>query len=366
MLILLLRLIFVLLAVLIGMTSGQQVFDNLKDWALPPWFGAAMGFSAAVTLIAAENAFRRKFTRSLVAFLIGLGAGLALASLMLTVVHQVIQDKDTYNNLDMPLALVTIYLVLVIVLRHADHFRVVVPFVEFRSERVDDGTLVIDGAALGDSRLVALLRAGLLPQRILVHRRVLMQCEANAASSDSALCARAKRALEGLSELRALPGLRLEIDESEIPNARTLGELLVRLTRLENARLLVGEAESSTSAAAEGVPCIDLTALSAALTPSVRPGEIISVRIEKPGEGKSQGVGYLHDGSMVIVSDAAAAIGQQLRCTVMRLHSTSNGRMVFADRLKVGEDGGSRALAGGAPSAPAAASASASESASTQ
>ncbi len=347
MLILLLRLTFVLLAVLIGMTSGQHFYRNLPDWVLPPWFGAAMGFGVAVTLIAAENAFRRKFTRSLVAFLIGLGAGLALAWLLLAVLRQVIQDDNLYNNLDLPLALITIYLVLIIVLRHADHFRVVVPFVEFRAERVDGGTLVIDAASLSDSRLVALVRAGLLPQRILVHRRVLMQCEANAASAEAALGVRGKRALEGLSELRGLAGLRLEIDESEIPTARTLGELLVHLTRLENARLLVGDGEGAASAAAEGVPCIDLMALSAALIPSVRPGEVISVRIEKPGEGKSQGVGYLHDGSMVIVSDAAAAIGQQVRCTVMRLHTTSNGRMVFADRAKEPE---AAAGTSGAPS----------------
>jgi uncharacterized protein YacL len=346
MLILLLRTTFVLLSVLIGMTSGQHFYRNIPDWLLPNWFGAAMGFGVAITLIAAENAFRRHFTRSLVAFLIGLAAGLGLSWLLLSVLHAVIQDPNIYNNLDLPLALVTIYLVLIIVLKNTDHFRVVIPFVEFRAERLSGGTLVVDAASLADSRLVALVRAGLLPHRILVHRRVLMHCEAQATSTEPGTAARGRRALDGLSELRSIAGLRVEIDESEIPNASSLNELLVHLTRLENARLLVGEPEGVGIASAEGIVYIDLIGLSAALTPSVRAGEIITVRIDKQGEGKSQGVGFLSDGSMAIVSDAAQCIGQQIRCTVMRLHSTSNGRMVFAERVKEPEkDAGS-----GAPS----------------
>jgi len=333
MLILLLRFTFVTLAVLIGMTSGQHFYRNLPDWLLPPWFGAAMGFGIAVTLIAAENAFRRHFTRSLVAFLLGLAAGLALSWLLLSVVHQVIQDPNIYNNIDLPLALVTIYLVLIIVLKNADRFRIVIPFVEFRAERLSGGTLVVDAASLADSRLIALLRAGLLPDRILVHRRVLMHCEAQAASTEAGIAVRGRRALDGLAELRSQSALRVEIDESEIPNATSLNELLVHLTRLDNARLVVGDPEGVGIAAAEGVPYIDLLALSAALTPTVRPGEEIRVRIEKPGEGKSQGVGFLSDGSMVIVTDASQMIGKTIRCNVLRLHTTSNGRMVFAERI---------------------------------
>jgi uncharacterized protein YacL len=334
MLILLVRVIFIVLAVLIGLSSGQVFFDE-KGWMqhLSLYWGGILGLAISVTLIAAENAFRRHFTRSLVAFLIGLGAGLALSWISLAVLRQVVQDHEWFNSLAPPLVLVVTYLVLSIILRHADHFRVVIPFVEFRAERLSGGVVVVDATALADSRLVALVRAGLLPHRMLVHRRVLMQCEEFAASTDAAVAVRGRRALEGLAELRTLPSLRVEIEESEIPNAATVSEVLTHLTRLENARLLVGEPDAASRAAAEGIPFIDLTALAASMSQSVRPGEILNIRIEKLGEGRSQGIGYLADGSIVIVSDAADLIGQMVACTVLRLHATNNGRMIFAQRV---------------------------------
>jgi uncharacterized protein YacL len=330
MLILLLRVAFVTMAVVIGMANGSHYYLNLFD--MPPWFGGAMGFSIAITLIAAEYAFRRHFTRSLVAFLVGLGAGLLLSLLMLSVLHLVIQNENIYNNLDLPIALVTTYLVIITVLQHADRFRMVVPFVEFRAERLQGGTVVLDATMLGDGRLAALVTAGLLPRRLLVHRRVLMQCEAMTMSDDPAQQARGHRALEGLAALRLHANTQIEIDETEIPNATSLTDILIHLTRLENARLLTADREVLQRATAEDVSVIDLNHLAAALSPTVRPGESISVRVDKPGEGKTQGIGYLDDGSMVIIANAADLIGQRVRCTVLRLHNTSNGRMVFAER----------------------------------
>jgi uncharacterized protein YacL len=330
MLILLLRLLFVLLAIMIGGTSGHYFYRGLFDEAMPPWFGGAMGFGVAITLIAAEQAFRKHFTRSLVALLVGLGAGLLLSALLLTVVHQAIQDEEIYHNLDLPLALVTTYLVIITVLHGADRFRVIVPFVEFRSEAGNTGSLLLDLPSLADGRLIGLVKSGLLPQRLIVHRRVLMQAEAAASSVDAAEMVKGNRMLDGIAELRSIGPL--EIDDTEIPNAASLSDVLVRLARLEGARLVVSDQETARRATAEGIPIVDLNALAAVLSPQVRPGDALSVKIEKHGEAKHQGVGFLDDGSMVIVNNAADAIGSTVRCTVLRLHNTANGRMVFADR----------------------------------
>jgi uncharacterized protein YacL len=333
MLILLVRVVFVTLATLIGLTSGPIIYRSAIGDLLPVWFGGAMGFGIAVTLVACEHAFRRRFTRSLVAFIVGLGAGLTLSWILLSVLRLVIQDENLINNLDLPLALVTTYLVLVLVLRNADHFRVVVPFVEFRAERADSGAVVLDAGALADGRTLALVRARLLPRRLLVHRQVLMACETAATSSDAVVAARGRRALDGLNDLRAAPGTQLEIDDTEIPNATTLHEVLVHLTRLENGRLLAIDKDVLAHATAEAIPLIDLAALAGALSPTLRPGDQLSLVIEKTGEAKHQGVGHLDDGSLVVVSNAADAIGNRVDCTVVRLHTTSNGRMVFAERI---------------------------------
>jgi uncharacterized protein YacL len=338
MLILILRIAFVVLAALVGMTSGSYFYGRFVP-GMPAWFGGALGFSVAVTLVAAEQGFRRRFARSVVAFLIGLGAGLAMAALALTVLRQVLQTEELYDNLDLPLALVMIYLVMITVLRNIDRWRVVVPFVEFRSAQAQGGALVLDGPTLGDSRLVGLLRSGLVTERVLVHRRVLTALEQQARAEDPVTRARGARALEGLTELRALLAPRLEIDESDIPNVDRLEDALVRLCRLENARLASNDRELLRRAQAEGVPVVDLAALAAALVPTVRPGEVISVSIEKPGEGKGQGVGFLDDGSMVVVNGAAEQVGKRVRVTVMRMHTSGSGKMVFGElaEAEVGE-----------------------------
>lgn len=335
MLILLVRVVFVTLATLIGLTSGSIIYRSALDDSLPGWFGGAMGFGIAITLVACEHAFRRRFTRSLVAFILGLGAGLTLSWILLSVLRLVIQDENVINNLDLPLALVTTYLVLVLVLRNADHFRVVVPFVEFRAERADSGAVVLDLGALGDGRTTALVRSGLLPRRLLVHRQVLLACETAVATGDAVVAARGRRALDGLNDLRALPNTQVEIDDTEIPNATTLTDVLVHLTRLEHGRLLAVDKDVLVRGVAEGVTVIDLAALAGALSPTLRPGDQVSVLIEKQGEAKHQGVGHLDDGSLVVVGNAAEAIGSRVDCTIIRLHATSNGRIVFAERKEM-------------------------------
>jgi uncharacterized protein YacL len=330
-LITLVRIAFVLLAAIIGFSSGKYFYRPLFGDGLPPWFGAAIGFSVAITLIAAEQAFRRRFTRSLVAFLVGLGAGLAMSALLLAVLRQVLQDDDLYRNLDLPLALTATYLVLITVLRNADRLRVIVPFAEFRNERSDGGALVLDHLAPADGRLPALLAAGFTAPRVLVHRRILEYWQGQVASEDTVARARAQRALDGIQALRR-PGLPpVEIDDTEIPNASELSELVLRLARLENGRVVAVDRDLARRCAAEGVPMVDLGALARAMSPDVAPGSVLTLLIERAGEVKGQGVGFLDDGSMVVVSGAGEAIGQSVRCTVRRLHSTANGRMVFAE-----------------------------------
>ena len=331
MLVLLVRFLFVLFAVLVGLNNGQFYFGALYDGGMPTWFGGAMGFGIAITLIAAEQAFRRRFTRSLVAFIIGLAAGLILSGLMVVVLHLVLQDHALANTLDVPITLVATYLVLVTVLRNVDRWRVILPFVELHSDQFDGGTLVVDATMLGDARLPALLKTGFFAQRLLVHRDILSFWEAEAASNDPLRNRKATRALDGLAELRALNLPPVEIDDSEIPNSKDPADTLVRLCRLEGARLLTSDRELLRRAQAEGVLAVDINALAQVLTPQLKTGQEIEVLIAKPGEGRGQGIGFLDDGSMVVVGGGGDHVGQTVTCLIARLHTTSNGRMVFAD-----------------------------------
>jgi uncharacterized protein YacL len=330
MLITFLRILFVSLAVIIGLTSGRQVYSTVWPDS-PGWFGGVMGFAIAITLIAAEQAFRARFSRSLVAVLLGVTGGLILSMLVLLVLGMALQNNPLYANLDMPVVLVTTYLVVITVVRNADRLRVIVPFVEFRAERRGGGTLILAADLLGDSRLAGLLRSGLFADRVIVHRRIVAHWESLTSANDPAQAARARRAVEGLSELRSLPGITIDLDDTEIPDPADLIDLAIRLARLETGRVATGDRDTARRATAQGLPVVDLAALTAALSTAVRPGDTVQVLISKNGDSKGQGVGFLDDGSMVIVSGAADRIGQTVSCTVLRLHTTHTGRMVFAE-----------------------------------
>lgn len=329
MLVLLLRIIFVILSVFIGLGSGQYFY---RDLGLDTWFGGAIGFGIAVTLIAAEQGFRRHFTRSLVAFIIGLGLGLMLSFLCLAVLGQVIQSEELRRNIDVPIALVVTYLVMITVIRGADRFRVVIPFVEFRTERGDDGAVILGPEAVGDPRLMGLITSGVITQRLHLHRQVLTRLENQAISDDPAEAARGKRGLDALTELRKLQRPTLLIDETELPNTDNLSEALISLCRLENARIVCADAELARMARAEGLAVIDLQVLALSFSHQIRPGDVIQVKVVKQGENKDQGIGYLDDGSMVVIGKAGETMGQTVAATILRLHPTANGRMIFADR----------------------------------
>lgn len=327
------RIAFVLAATLVGLTSGTYFYADLDSWQMPPWFGGAMGFGIAVTIVALEHAFRRRFNRSLVAFLVGLAAGLILSWLLISVVHLTVQNEDLRRNLDVPLALVTTYLVLITVLRNADRYRMIVPFAEFRPGGVTEGSVVLDPSALWDARLTGLLEAGLLDQRLLVHRRVISHCEALSAASSAREKLRGQRAIACLGELRRQLGDRLALLDDDIPQATTLADTLVGVCHLEGARLAASDRELLDRARAEGLRVWDIDLLGRRLAPALLPGEILRVAIEREGDNKGQGVGYLDDGSMAVVTGAGDAVGSHVRAAVVRIHHTRNGRMVFADRV---------------------------------
>jgi uncharacterized protein YacL len=332
MLIAFLRVLFVCLAVLVGMSAGRGLYDQVMD-GVPVWFGGVMGFAIAITLIAAEQAFRRHFTRSLVALLLGLTAGLALAWLTLSVLGLALADQPSLlRQIDVPVALIITYLAVITVVRNADRFRVVLPFVEFRAERRDAGVLILAPDLPADGRLVPLLRAGITAERVVVHARVAGHWEAQTGADDAVTAARARRAVEGLAELRQVPGLVVDLDATEIPGTADLIDLSIRLARLETGRLATADRDTARRAAAQGIPVVDLAVLAGALAPVIRPGDRIEVLIARPGDSKGQGVGHLDDGSLVVVTGAADAVGQTVACVVLRLHATGNGRMVFAER----------------------------------
>lgn len=189
--------------------------------------------------------------------------------------------------------------------------------------RLLDTSVVIDG------RVLDVVRAGFLSGRTLVASPVLAELQALADAGDDVRRAKGRRGLEVLEALRREPAIDLEVLERELPEVAEVDAKLVRLCLDTRAALLTLDTNLARAAALAGVRVQNLHALVLALRPPVAAGDVLSVLPQKAGKEAGQGVGYLDDGTMVVVEQARARIGQQVPVRVTSVLTTANGRLVF-------------------------------------
>jgi uncharacterized protein YacL len=192
-----------------------------------------------------------------------------------------------------------------------------------------DGAL-IDTSAVIDGRLLPLTRSGFLPRPLYVARFVLDEIQMLADMADVQRRRRARRGLEVLGALRHEPGCDLRLLEDEVPEMHEVDAKLVALARRMGVGLVTVDGPLEASAEIQGVRCYNLARLADALRPEHLPGDVVPVRLSRPGRERGQAVGFLDDGTMVVVADAAGMIGQQVTVRVNSGVATSMGRMLFA------------------------------------
>ncbi|HEY6537953.1 MAG TPA: TRAM domain-containing protein [Candidatus Dormibacteraeota bacterium] len=203
--------------------------------------------------------------------------------------------------------------------------------------------VVVDTSAIIDGRLLDLARTGFCIYELQVPQFVLAELQAVADSADPIRRARGRRGLAMLEELRSLPGLDLQFPLTDYPSMPEVDAKLVRLAREVRAALLTVDFNLDRVAQIEGVTVLNLNQLATALRPALVPGERLEVDVVKEGREADQGVGYLPDGTMLVVEGGRAHLGERVSATVRSVLQTASGRMVFVQAADLEE---------GAPSAP--------------
>lgn len=191
-------------------------------------------------------------------------------------------------------------------------------------DRVVDTSVAIDG------RVLDVVRAGFLGGRMVVPASVLGELQGLADASDDLRRGKGRRGLEVLEALRREPGVELVVTEDEAPGVAEVDAKLVRTALDRGAALLTLDTNLAKAAALAGVRVLNLHALALALRPPVTAGDEVTVLLTKPGKEAGQGVGYLDDGTMVVVERARDKVGAELAVVVTSVLTTANGRLVFA------------------------------------
>ena len=210
---------------------------------------------------------------------------------------------------------------------------------------------VLDTSVAIDGRIVDVVRSGFLHGTFWIPTPVLGELQHFADSPDDARRAKGRRGLEVLETLKREPGVELEVVELDVPAVPEVDAKLVRICLDSGAALLTLDTNLAKAAKVAGVRVLNLHALALALRPPVSAGEDVRVHLLKPGTGPGQAVGYLDDGTMVVVEQGRPHLGEDVTVQVGSVVVTANGRLVFASFPGAGPRAPKRRSAG--PPVPA-------------
>jgi uncharacterized protein YacL len=277
--------------------------------------------------------------RGLSALTFGIAVGSIIASLVATSPLLAEGDPEVIFLVRLGLFLICPYLSTVIALRGKDEFNLVIPYVRFVPHEVDVPLVVVDTSVLIDGRIARVCETGFLSAALVIPRFVLNELHVIADSPDPLRQARGRRGLDVLNALRGIKNLDIRIIESEVAKKEDADAKLVFIAQSMRAKLLTTDYNLAKMAEFQGVPWLNLNKLSKSLRPELMIGERMEIELVKPGKEESQAIGYLADGSMVVVTDARQHIGQHVGVEIVSLLPTGAGKMIFA-RMAADSDHG--------------------------
>jgi uncharacterized protein YacL len=325
-----------------GSVLQQATNPDALRWVLAG-FGALIGF--AVGLVA-ESTYRRieKQVREMPAYIllsrsVGLVIGLLVANLLLAPIF-LLPIPSEFAFIKPLVAVLGSIIFAVSGMSLADvHGRSLLRLINPNSVEtmlLAEGTLkssatkVLDTSCIIDGRLTALLDTGFLEGQLLVPQFVLQELQHIADASNDQKRVRGRRGLDILNQIREAYPDRVTIHPATYDEVQTVDAKLVRLVQDINGMLMTTDYNLNKVASVQSVPVLNVNDLTQALRPSYLPGDSIDLKILREGKEPAQGIGYLSDGTMVVVEEGRAYVGGELQVIVTSSLQTSAGRMIFA------------------------------------
>jgi uncharacterized protein YacL len=305
---------------------------------------AAVALVAGGLVILADLREREQDITVLSALIFGLLLGLLLGWLFSLPIPAVIEafanQLDTAQQHKLTLLCRTLvsavccYLTIATLLQTRDDFRFVIPYVEFSKQVKGNRPLVLDTSVIIDGRIADVCDTRLVDAKLIVPRFVLNELQGIADSSDKMKRNRGRRGLDVLKRLQGNPKIELVMHDGNAGEVRPgekvrVDERLVLFAKAVGGRVVTNDFNLNKIAQLQGVDVINLNEVANALKTVALPGESLTVRLVKPGDQPMQGVGYLDDGTMVVVEMGRNSVGQEVAITVTSVLQTPAGRMIF-------------------------------------
>jgi uncharacterized protein YacL len=310
--------------------------DYYLRWVVPFTIaGAALGALIApwVTIRPIEYLRRRIQelpAKELLAIIGGLIVGFAIAALLSPVLAHL--PSPFGEILPFVAALLFGYLgVVVMTMRRKDIFALVGSrFSKSEEMPAGDRPVLLDTSVIIDGRIADVSETGFISGTMLVPRFVLNELQHIADSPDSLRRNRGRRGLEMLNRLKDESRVPVEFTDMDVPAARDVDDKLVMLAKSLHCPVLTNDYNLNRVAQLQGVQVLNINELANAVKTVLLPGETIAVKIIQEGKELGQGVGYLDDGTMIVVEEGRPYIGQTISVLVKKVLQKTEGRLVFA------------------------------------
>jgi uncharacterized protein YacL len=334
------RILFLVLSTFFITTYMMSIPSESKTMAAIWGLGIGAGFS--FLLFGFDILFRKYNLRSFNVAIIGLFIGYLMGEALVLIFKAVLDissvsialSPQILEILKISLFLFGTYLGMIMTLRSSDELYVSIPFVKFTPLSHKKKDLLLDCSALSDARIIDLASSGFVDHHLILPRFILKELYLHAESSDEVVSSKAKRSIENLKKLEELPELEIRYNDTDFPEIKEPMGKLLRLARLLDANILTADINRVQIAAVEGIKIINLHALSNALKPLMQAGEKLKIKIQRYGKEPRQGVGYLDDGTMVVVNGGGDFIGETIDVYVLSVKHTASGRMIFCNAIE--------------------------------
>ncbi|MDZ4815167.1 MAG: hypothetical protein SGI71_02745 [Verrucomicrobiota bacterium] len=324
---------FYMLLMGVGGWFCAAAFDSWAEWSLGPILGLCVGMVIGLMVILVDRLLKGFSLRAFSSATFGLILGCVMAALIMNSgLLEYVEQKRTVWLIRLVCYMSFGYLGMMLALRsNKDDFSLIIPYVRFTRQDSPEQNMLLDTSVIIDGRIADLVKTGFITGTIFVPRFILSELQSVADSSDATKRARGRRGLDILKMIQSDKNFEVKIIDNDPVEEATIDGKLVRLARLLSARIFTNDYNLNKVAEIQKVHVLNINDLVNALKTAVLVGDDVSLRLIKEGREAGQAIGYLTDGTMIVVNHGGARIGQEVNVRVVSVLQTSAGRLVFGE-----------------------------------
>ena len=310
------------------------------------FIGLSKGSLAFLLIAAVDMSIKRISLRAINTVVVGTALGALLGFTIATTIQSLFHccgiksTSEISNFLVLFSYLASLYLTIRAAFSAAEVWWLSIPFVQLSPVgQLKKNKILLDISAIEDSRLSELARSGLLDHQLILPTFILKEIQKGIEAQDEIIKTRYRKCFEQIKRLESMPNLGLQQQDFHVSELDDLATKLLQAAKLVSAHIITAEQSCFKQGEEESVVIIGLEAIANAIKPSAQRGEMLQIKIQRLGKEPKQGVGYLEDGTMVVVNGGGEFLGETVKTMVLSQKYSSSGKIIFCNALTHDEKG---------------------------